>query len=206
MSDRSALFTVGHSTHSLEVFLDLLFKHKISAIADVRSTPYSRYFPHFNKDALAKSLKKYGIKYVFLGRELGARCDDPSCYVNGRVQYSRLAERPEFQEGIDRVKKGAGKYRIALMCAEREPLDCHRTLLVSRALDRQGLNVEHIHSDGHSERHRDAMERLLDVIGLSREDFFLSKEELMAEALSRQEERVAYTDEILAAEEAGATI
>ena len=206
MSDRSPMFTVGHSTHSLEVFIDLLFKHKISAIADVRSTPYSRYCPHFNKDALAKSLKKYGIKYVFLGRELGARCDDPSCYVNGRVQYSRLAERPEFQEGIDRVKKGAEKYRIALLCAEREPLDCHRTLLVARALEKQGLSVEHVHSDGHLERHRDAMERLLDVVGLAREDFFLSKEELMAEAFSRQEERIAYIDESLAADETGAAI
>ena len=108
MSSTYTLYTVGHSTHTLEVLLGLLCKHSISVVADVRSAPYSRYCPHFNKDALTTSLKEHGIKYVFLGRGLGARTDDPSCYVNGQVQYSRLAERSEFKEAIDRVKKERG--------------------------------------------------------------------------------------------------
>jgi uncharacterized protein (DUF488 family) len=191
-SNLCEIFSIGHSTHSLEDFLGLLELHGISAVADVRSSPYSRYCPQFNMDALSDSLKELEIKYVFLGRELGARAEDPSCYINGRVQYSLLAKQKSFLEGIERVKKGSRELKIALMCAEREPLDCHRTLLVANALEGEGCIVNHIHSDGHLERHGDAMERLLEVTGLPQEDLFRSKEELMAEAFSKQEERIAY--------------
>ena len=204
MSEQTSLvFTIGHSTHSLEAFLALLQKHGVTAIADVRSAPFSRFNPQFNKDALERSLKAAGIKYVFLGRELGARSDDPSCYENGRVQYGRLAQSALFRSGIERVIRGAQEQRIALMCAEKEPLECHRTLLVARALDQQGIAVAHILSDGRLETHRDAMERLLDVTGLPREDLFRSREDLLAQALARQEVKVAYVDERLAAETSG---
>ena len=199
MAAQEVLFTIGHSTHPLKFFLELLRKHEVSAVADVRSAPYSRYCPQFNKEALAQRLREHGIKYVFLGRELGARSDDPSCYLNGRVQYSRLARKQAFREGIERLKKGASDYRIALMCAEGEPLECHRTLLISQELDREDLKVEHIHADGHLEPHREAMERLPDLVGLPRETLFRTKEELLAEALARQEERIAYEDRSLAA-------
>lgn len=193
-------FTIGHSTHPVEVFVSLLKQHAVTALADVRSAPFSRFNPQFNKDALARELKTHGIKYVFLGRELGARSEDPSCYENGRVQYGRLARTELFSQGIERVMKGAGEHRIALMCAEKEPLECHRTLLVARALDEQGVEVVHILGDGRLESHRAAMERLLDVTGLPHEDLFRSRAELVAEALARQEERVAYVDEKVAAE------
>ncbi len=186
------LFTVGHSAHSLTVFLELLRQHDVSALADVRSAPYSRYCPHFSKDALSRSLGDAGIEYVFLGRELGGRSDDPSCYENGRIRYSRLARRPEFRDGIERLKKGAADHRIAVMCAEREPLECHRTILVSPALEEEGLSVEHIHADGRLEAHEDAMDRLIDLVRLPHDDLFRSREEVVAEALLRQEERVAY--------------
>ena len=200
---QDSLLTIGHSTHSMELFLELLLKHKVSAVADVRSAPYSRYCPQFNKEEFSRSLQEHGIKYVFLGRELGARADDPSCYVNGRVKYSRLAERSAFQKGIERLMTGARDHRIALMCAERDPLECHRTLLVARALDQEGIAVEHIHSDGHLERHGDAMERLLDVVGLPHEDLFRTKEELLAEAFARQEARIAYKEEDISGDETG---
>lgn len=204
MSERAGLVvTIGHSTHSLEAFLALLQKHGVTAIADVRSAPFSRFNPQFNKDALERSLKAVGIKYVFLGRELGARSDDPSCYENGRVQYGRLARTELFRSGIERVIRGAQEQRIALMCAEKEPLECHRTLLVARGLDEQGIAVAHILSDGRLETHRDAMERLLDVTGLPHEDLFRSREVLLAQALARQEVKVAYVDEKLAAETSG---
>ena len=204
MSERAGLVvTIGHSTHSLEAFLALLQKHGVTAIADVRSAPFSRFNPQFNKDAFERSLKAVGIKYVFLGRELGARSDDPSCYENGRVQYGRLARTELFCSGIERVIRGAQEQRIALMCAEKEPLECHRTLLVARGLDEQGIAVAHILSDGRLETHRDAMERLLDVTGLPHEDLFRSREVLLAQALARQEVKVAYVDEKLAAETSG---
>lgn len=200
MSERvSPVFTIGHSTHSLEAFVALLKLHGVTALADVRSAPFSRFNPQFNKDVLDRSLRAQGITYVFLGRELGARSDDPSCYENGRVQFGRLARTELFRRGIERVIRGAQEHRIALMCAEKEPLDCHRTLLVARALDDLGVPVEHILADGRLETHGEAMLRLLDLVGVPRTDLFRSRQELLAEALVRQEARVAYVDEKQAA-------
>lgn len=192
MSD-GLIFTVGHSTHSLEHFIELLQSVPITAIADVRSSPYSRFNPQFNRETLEKALKDCGIAYVFLGRELGARSDDPTCYEHGRVQYGRLAKTELFRQGLERVLKGAQSYRVALMCAEKEPLECHRTLLVSRALESQGVSVGHILADGRIESHPAAMTRLIGVVGLPKTDLFRSNEELIEAACELQEERIAYT-------------
>lgn len=191
----NSVFTIGHSTHSAEVFLALLRQHGIEAVADVRSSPFSRFNPQFNREPLEQFLKTNGIRYVFLGKELGARSEDRSCYLDGRVQYGRLAQTPLFQNGLDRVLQGAAKYHVALMCAEKEPLECHRTLLVAKAVLARGQPVLHIHADGHLETHEAAMERLLEVTGLPKEDLFRSKQELLSEALTRQEQQVAYVDE-----------
>jgi uncharacterized protein (DUF488 family) len=188
------IFTIGHSTHPLEAFVALLKQHDVTALADVRSAPYSRFNPQFNKDALAQDLKAQGITYVFLGRELGARSEDRSCYENGRVQYGRLAQTELFKQGLERVMQSAGEHRIALMCAEKEPLECHRTLLVAHALDDQGVEVAHILGDGRLESHRGAMERLLAVTGLPLDDLFHSREDLIAQARARQEAKIAYVD------------
>jgi uncharacterized protein (DUF488 family) len=191
------IFTIGHSNHSIEKFVELLRLHGVTAVADVRSAPYSRFNPQYNRDALDAALKRQGIAYVFLGRELGARSTDPSCYENGRVQYRRLAETDAFHAGIERVQGGAQTHKIALMCAEREPLECHRTLLVSRALDAAGFAVKHILADGLAELHKDSMKRLLKLVRLPEEDMFKSQEELIAEACVMQEQRIAYVDEQL---------
>jgi len=204
IATRSVL-TIGHSNHPVEAFVELLQHHGVTALADVRSAPYSRFAPQFNREALDRSLKASSIKYVFLGRELGARPDERSCYENGRVQYARLARTDWFRSGLDRVVRGANDYRIALMCAEKEPLECHRALLVARALDELGVPVEHILPDGRLESHGDAMLRLLKVVRLPSEDLFRSRRELIALALAQQEERIAYVDEKLAAEAAGDT-
>lgn len=193
--DRHPMFTIGHSTHSAEAFLALLRAHGVEAVADVRSSPFSRFNPQFNREPLEQFLKTNGIRYVFLGKELGARSGDRSCYLDGRVQYERLAQTLVFQGGLDRVLQGAGRYRIALMCAEKEPLECHRTLLVAKVLAEHGQPVLHIHADGHLETHEAAMERLLDVTGVAKGDLFRSREQLIAEALGLQEQRVAYVDE-----------
>lgn len=204
--ERREVFTIGHSTHTLEAFVALLHRYGVTVVADVRSTPYSRTNPQFSKEALDHGLKTHGIAYVFLGRELGARSDDPSCYENGRVQYSRLAQSPLFRRGLDRVMRGLRNHRIALMCAEKEPLECHRTLLVARALDERGVPVQHILADSRLESHADAMERLLDVTGVPHQDLFRSRQDLIAEALARQEERVAYVDPALAANRPGGSL
>lgn len=195
MSDRYPVFTIGHSTRSIEAFVELLRQHGVTALADVRSIPHSRFNPQFNKDTLKRSLRSYGIEYVFLGRELGARTDDQSCYENGRVQYARLARTGLFRSGLERVMNGAHKHHIALMCAEKEPLECHRTLLVARALVERGVTVDHILADGRLESHKEALVRLLSIVGLPRDDLFRSRDELIADALMRQEERIAFVDE-----------
>ncbi len=189
------VLSIGHSNHSIPAFIALLQRHAVTALVDVRSTPFSRFQPQFNRSELTETLKRTGIKYVFLGKELGARSNDPACYEGGRVRYALLARTEIFRDGLVRVMKGAAQYRIALMCAEKEPLECHRTLLVSRALVDAGVSVSHIHVDGTLESHTAAMERLLSVVGLPREDLFRSPEELLAEALQRQEARVAWVDE-----------
>jgi uncharacterized protein (DUF488 family) len=189
------VLTIGHSTHSAEAFLALLREHCVNAVADVRSSPFSRFNPHFNREVLERQLRTNGIHYIFLGRELGARSEDPTCYVQGRVQYAKLARTHLFQNGLDRVMRGAAQFRVALMCAEKEPLECHRALLVARALADRGLQVLHIHADGRLETHAAAMERLLDLTGVPKEDLFRSRDELLNQALEQQERRIAYIDE-----------
>ena len=201
MPTKHHIFTIGHSNHSLEAFVKLLKQHGVTVVADVRSAPYSRFASHFNKDALQRGLQNHGIKYVFLGRELGGRSADPACYEHGRVQYARLARTELFRKGIERLNRGVKSHTIAIMCAEKEPLECHRTLLVARALDDLGVSVDHILPHGKLEAHGDTMLRLLDVVGLPREDLFQSREELIRIGLARQEERIAYVDKNLAEED-----
>ena len=157
-----AVLTIGHSNHPLEAFLALLQRHGVTLLADVRSAPYSRFNPHFNRKALDAALSARGIAYAFLGRALGGRPEDRSCYEDGRVRYDRLARTSLYREGIDRVVQDAGHRRIALMCAEKEPLDCHRTILVGRSLAERGIAVTHILADGMLEPHDATMDRLLD--------------------------------------------
>lgn len=193
-SSRYAILTIGHSNHSSETFIKLLIDHGVETVADVRSAPYSRFNPQFNRERLKIDLKAHDMGYVFLGEELGARSKDPSHYdESGRVLYSRLAKTGPFRRGLDRVVHGAAEHRIALMCSEGEPLECHRTLLVSRALvDDCKIAVGHILPDGGLESYDEAMDRLLLVAKRSENDFFLSRRERIAQAMEYQERRVAY--------------
>lgn len=171
------VLTVGHSNHAPEAFLALLTRHGVTALADVRSAPYSRFNPQFNRNALSASLAGNGIAYVWLGRELGGRPDDPACYEDGTVRYDLLARTPLYREGIGRVLRGAAEHRLALMCAEKDPLHCHRTLLVSRSLEELGLEIAHILADGALEPHESVMDRLLAA--------HRPEEDLFAESRSR---------------------
>ena len=196
-SNNNTVLTIGHSNHPLETFMDLLLQHRITVLADVRSAPYSRFNPHFNREPLAAALKARQIRYVYLGRELGGRSDDPDCYEDGRIRYERLAQTDRFHEGIERVMRGAVEHRIVLMCSEKEPVDCHRTLLVAQSIDKRGMDIAHIHPDGRLESHADAMQRLINRFNLEQEqqDMFSqqqSRTELIAEAVTRQAGRVAH--------------
>ncbi|MGC4052417.1 MAG: DUF488 domain-containing protein [Paludibaculum sp.] len=189
---QETIFTVGHSTHNLDHFLGLLEAHRVTALCDVRSKPYSRTNPQFNREDLKWVLAEHGIAYVFLGKELGARSEDPDCYEDGKVQYERLARTELFRDGLDRVREGAKRFRIALMCAEKEPLDCHRTILVARHLEGLGLRVAHIHSDGRLETHDDAIERLCRSIGLPNQDMFRTHSDIVEDAYRIRGAQIAY--------------
>ncbi len=194
----SRVFTIGHSNHTTERFLALLILHAVTAVADVRSAPYSRFAPQFGKQPLERTLRAADIKYVFVGRELGARSSDPTCYEGGRVRYDRLAETDLFQSGLDRLVRGSERETVAVLCTEKDPLDCHRTLLIARALMGRGLRVDHILADGSLEPHDDSMLRLIDKTGQPPPDFFTSTEERIRKALKDQEARIAYVDKELA--------
>ncbi len=186
-----SVFTIGHSTHAIGRFVDLLRQHGVDEVADVRSTPYSRFNPQFNRDSLANSLVRHGIGYVSLGRELGGRPDDPACYENGRVRYDRVAATPVFQRGLDRVMQDAAARSVAIMCAEKEPLECHRTLLVAQALGVRGVAVRHIRADGTLEDHAAAMDRLLVMHGDPPQgELFGQHGDRIQRAIVRQTERL----------------
>lgn len=161
MSPAAVIFTVGHSSQSIESFIEPLQAHRIEVLADVRSMPYSSRYPHFAREALQKSLIVAGIRYLFLGRELGARRDEPECYVDGRASYEEIAKLPNFLRGVERLLEGAGSRRIALMCAEQDPLTCHRTILICRVLSRHGIQIKHIERGGSLEEHLHAEQRLV---------------------------------------------
>jgi uncharacterized protein (DUF488 family) len=193
-----ALYTVGHSVHSWEHFLALLKQHGVNALCDVRSSPYSRYSPQFNREALKKTLKAEGIAYVFMGKELGARSDDPACYIRGQANYGLIAATAPFQDGLARVRRGLERYTVALMCAEKDPLTCHRTILVARALRAPDVSIAHIHADGLLETNTDAEKRLLKLVKLPEESLFASQTDLIERAYDLQAEKIAYVDERVA--------
>ncbi|MDE0031109.1 MAG: DUF488 domain-containing protein [Deltaproteobacteria bacterium] len=187
-----SVLTIGHSTHAIETFVGLLERYEVVEVVDVRSTPYSRFNPQYNREPLARSLTARGIEYVYLGWELGGRPDDPACYENGRVRYDRVEATPMFQRGLDRVLQAAAGHRVAMMCAEKEPLECHRTLLVAQALESRGVSVDHILADGGLEAHAAAMDRLLVMHGDPPQgELFGQHGDRIKRAIARQVERMA---------------
>lgn len=143
------LFSIGHSNHPLDVFLGLLRRHEIQVLVDVRTQPYSKYTPHFDKRALEASVPQGGMKYLYLGQELGGRPSGEDLYdIEGRVLYSRVAQTPAFLAGIQRLEDGMKRYRVALLCSEEDPAGCHRHLLIGRVLAPRGIEVTHIRADG----------------------------------------------------------
>lgn len=196
----NVIYTIGHSNHSIEFLLDLLLSQRVSAVADVRSIPASRFAPHFSGRALQYALRKFEIAYAFLGLELGARSRNPACYREGVVQYELLSREPRFEQGLARLRRGMQTHRIALLCAEREPLECHRAVLVGRELHVAGSHVEHIHSDGSLEAHEALECRMLATHRIAEHDLFASREELIAEAYRRQAAAISYRDESMSEE------
>jgi uncharacterized protein (DUF488 family) len=185
------LFTIGHSNHSWERFLELLMFHRINVLVDVRSSPYSARYPQFNQDLLESALLAAGIKYNSLGEQLGARRSERECYVEGVARYDRIARTTAFHAGLERVISGMQQYRPALMCAEKDPLECHRTILVCRHL-RDVAQIRHILADGSLEAHADAETRLMAEERVPTDDLFAPREQLIARAYDQRGEKIAF--------------
>jgi uncharacterized protein (DUF488 family) len=188
------VFTIGHSTLPYERFLALLRHAGVNAVADVRTSPFSRHFPQFNRDTLKSELRFDGVSYVFLGDELGGRPRDRMFYRDGVADYEKMASCEAFGKGLQRVVEGAKRYRIALMCSEHDPVDCHRCLLVSRALVMKGVRVSHILSDGTVASQAQIENRLLELAGRRSDDLFASHEERLAAAYRDRAHKVAFAE------------
>jgi len=180
-----ALLTIGHSNLPADRFVGLLKGAGVTAIADVRSVPFSRWCPWFSAKALAERLAHEGIAYLSFGETLGGRPRDRKLYRDGVVDYDAVAATPDFRAGLDRLIQDSGRHRICLMCAEREPLDCHRFLLVARALAEQGVAAGHILADGSIEPQARSEQRLLALAG-GAPDLLRDDAQRLAEAYRRR--------------------
>lgn len=209
-------FTIGHSNHTIESFIELLQKHEVTALADVRSHPYSSRFPQFNQSALKAALKTVNIAYVPLGNNLGARPLDRNCYVDGMARYDLIAATEAFRIGLNRLIQGSEKHQISLMCAEQDPIVCHRAILICPHLKSAGLDIHHILKNGDLEKNEYLENRVLkqhDLLkllpenqsGVKQLSLFdmqltqtiekqLSRAELLEKAYQLQAEKVAYTE------------
>lgn len=196
MPSEPRILTIGHSTHSWDRFQALLSGAGVTAVADVRTSPWSKHTPQFNRDALADKLRQIGVAYVFLGAALGGRPADDRLFEDGVADYEAMAAEPAFKAGLDRVRKGAETHVVAMMCAEQEPLDCHRCLLVSRRLRTSGLKVAHILPDGRIESHEQTERRLLVCEGLDHDDIFESPTERLDRAYRQRARKVAFAENL----------
>src|ERR1041384_3192027 len=178
-SAKLTLYTIGHSNHECVPLMELLRRHAITAIADVRSQPYSQYTPQFNRETLESALRQNRIHYVFLGRELGARREERQCYIAGKARYDLIKKLPLFHQGIDRVLQGLKSQRVALLCSEKDPITCHRTILICRHMRNPDLHILHILEDGALESQETAETRLLESLGMPEADLFHDRRELV---------------------------
>jgi uncharacterized protein (DUF488 family) len=143
------VYTIGHSNHPIDVFLDLLARHRVQGLADVRSVPHSRFARQYNRRSLERALDEAGIRYLYLGAELGGRPEEAELRDElGHVRYDLVAAAPRFSEGLARLGQAATAARVAVMCSEEDPTRCHRRLLLAPALVARGVEVRHIRKDG----------------------------------------------------------
>jgi uncharacterized protein (DUF488 family) len=185
------LFTIGHSNHPIDRFIALVKSAGLTAVIDVRSQPFSRRCPWFSANRLRGHLEEGGIAYMPMGDALGGRPRGGALFRDGVADYEAMARTPEFRAGIDRVVATTEDHCACLMCAEREPLDCHRCLLVAPALVARGLRIGHVLADGSVVAHETIEEKLLTLAGS--DDLFAGDPAArLMEAYRRRARKVAF--------------
>ena len=186
----NVIFTIGYAAFDVKEFIAALKTYKISAVTDVRSIPYSKFRADYNREALAKIFRENGIQYVYMGDSLGARFDDKSVYVNGVVDFDLAEKLESFRNGIARLEVGAKKFVIAVMCAEKDPIDCHRSILISKVLSKK-FDVYHIHGDASIESHKKLENRLEKMFGF---DQAVLLGNTLSLAYRKQSKKIAYSE------------
>ncbi len=194
MGKLKTIYTIGYATKDISELITQLQFHEVDVVADIRSVPYSAAFNDYHQEALQSHLRSNSIRYVYLGKELGPRSKDPAHYdENNQVQFDRLVHSDLFQSGILRLQNGLEKsHRIALLCAEKDPAICHRSLLVSHYLIRNiDIEIQHITHSGALESQQEMEERLIDLQGLQA-DMLTGSDELLDLAYKQQLKDCAY--------------
>lgn len=188
----ATLYTIGHSTHSYKRFLELLRRHGVDFVLDVRSVPHSSRSPQFNQQPLREALRSEGIRFRHAGNILGGRPGDRRFYEKDQVRYDSLAASPDFVRALSRVRAAARTRHVALMCAEGDPLRCHRFLLLARYMRSPDIEIVHILPDGRGELQSETESRLMKQAGLLQADLFARNPEAVEEAYEIQSRRVAF--------------
>ena len=201
------IYTLGHSNYTIEKLIDMLKKYNINCVVDIRGTPYSKYNVQFDKEIIKYTLTKAGFIYIYMAKEFAAkRINKESYNEEGYSDFELVVNEKDFLDGIERLKNGCNKgYRIALLGAMQEPIRCHRSILVGRALIKYGFNVKHILDDSSIASQDDIEDMLLnkyfsnrnqitidDLIGNS-----LSKEEMIKKAYRLANKEIGYRIENL---------
>ena len=202
MEEIKTIYTVGHSNIEIYDFIEILKKRSITCIADVRSAPYSKYVPQFNKENLKQKLMANGIAYSFLGKELGARQNRPELFDNlNRLVYTKYQETNQFQAGVERLKEGIQKgFKIALMCSEADPFNCHRFVMISSYLVKNGFVVRHILNEATVIDNSELEKKLLEKYNkkLPKPNLFdsnITLEKQLVEAYRLANEKIAFKNE-----------
>ncbi len=196
------IYTIGHSVHSVDFFLKLINKFSINCVIDVRSNPFSRYAPQYNISEIKKTLSSYGIYYIFMGKEFGARRTESELYdSDGLLNFEKVIRSNLFQSGMKRVKEGLDKgFNITFMCTEKDPLDCHRSILVGRAFYDENYEVLNLTENGSIQSQEELTEKLLNNYFPNRKQSTIfdileegnKEEDLVREAYLRRNKEIAY--------------
>jgi uncharacterized protein (DUF488 family) len=146
------IFTIGHSNQLFSSLLELIKKNDINLLVDVRTSPYSKYSPHFNKKPLMKALVESQVEYVYLGNKIGGKPKDKKFYHDDKLVYHLLENDDNYHEGLEELLRLTEDYRIVVMCSEEDPYRCHRHHLISQSLLKRGFHIHHIRGNGDLEK------------------------------------------------------
>lgn len=187
---KKSIYTIGYSAFEVDEFISTLKLYNITAVSDVRSSPYSKFKPDYNREFLSKKLKENNIQYVFLGDNLGARFEDKSVYINGAVNFELASKLDCFKKGVQRLVEGSKKFTIALLCAEKDPIECHRGILIAKNISNT-FDVFHILADSTIETHKQLEHRLEKRFGLDQAVLF---GDTLKKAYDKQASKIAYAE------------